>query len=50
MSPVVVTGGSGYVGTQMIATLLRAGRPVRATVRSMGREPDSAGGAPRRCR
>lgn len=34
MSPVLVTGGSGYLGTQLIAALLRAGRPVRATVRS----------------
>src|ERR1700677_4313234 len=38
MSPVLVTGGSGYVGTQLVAALLRAGRPVRATVRSMARE------------
>jgi nucleoside-diphosphate-sugar epimerase len=35
MSPVLVTGGSGYVGTQLIAALLRDGRPVRATVRSL---------------
>jgi nucleoside-diphosphate-sugar epimerase len=40
MSPVLVTGGSGYVGTQLIAALLRAGRPVRATVRSTVREAD----------
>ena len=38
MSAVLVTGGSGYVGTQLVAALLRAGRPVRATVRSMARE------------
>ncbi|PZG12870.1 NAD-dependent epimerase/dehydratase family protein [Nonomuraea aridisoli] len=38
MSPVLVTGGSGYVGTHLIAALLRAGRPVRATVRSTIRE------------
>jgi len=31
MSPALVTGGSGYVGTQLIAALLRAGTPVRAT-------------------
>ena len=37
MSPVLVTGGSGYVGTQLVATLLEAGRPVRATVRSEAR-------------
>ena len=36
MSPVLVTGGSGYVGTQLIAALLRAGKPVRTTVRSTG--------------
>ena len=34
MSPVLVTGGSGYVGTQLVAASLRDGRPVRATVRS----------------
>jgi dihydroflavonol-4-reductase len=32
-SPVLVTGGSGYVGTQLIAALLGAGRPVRSTAR-----------------
>ena len=40
MSPVLVTGGSGYVGTQLIAALLRNGRRVRATVRSPEREAD----------
>jgi nucleoside-diphosphate-sugar epimerase len=40
MSPVLVTGGSGYVGTQLVAALLRVGRPVRATVRSAAREAD----------
>jgi dihydroflavonol-4-reductase len=34
MSPVLVTGGSGYLGTQLIAALLRDGGRVRATVRS----------------
>ncbi|GIH49508.1 dihydroflavonol-4-reductase [Microbispora rosea] len=38
MSRVLVTGGAGYVGTQLIAALLRAGRSVRATVRSTARE------------
>jgi nucleoside-diphosphate-sugar epimerase len=40
MSPVLVTGGSGYLGTQLIAALLRAGHPVRATVRSLDVEGD----------
>ncbi len=40
MNPVLVTGGSGYLGTQLIAALLREGRPVRATVRSPERESD----------
>jgi nucleoside-diphosphate-sugar epimerase len=38
MSPVLVTGGSGYVGTQLIAALLRDGTAVRTTVRSLDRE------------
>ncbi|SDI32501.1 NAD-dependent epimerase/dehydratase family protein [Nonomuraea jiangxiensis] len=38
MSPVLVTGGSGYLATHLIAALLRAGRPVRATVRSTAGE------------
>jgi len=38
MSKVLVTGGSGYVGTQLIAALLRDGSEVRATVRSLGGE------------
>ncbi len=38
MSQVLVTGGSGYVGTQLIAALLREGTAVRTTVRSLDRE------------
>jgi dihydroflavonol-4-reductase len=38
MSPVLVTGGSGYVGTQLIAALLRDGTAVRTTVRSFDSE------------
>jgi nucleoside-diphosphate-sugar epimerase len=38
MSTVLVTGGSGYLGTQLTAALLRDGRQVRVTVRSLDRE------------
>ncbi len=40
MSRVLVTGGNGYLGTQVIAALLRNGREVRATVRSAGSEAE----------
>ncbi len=39
-SKVLVTGGSGYLATQLIATLLRDGREVRTTVRSSDAEAD----------
>ncbi|MFF3569679.1 NAD-dependent epimerase/dehydratase family protein [Nocardia jiangxiensis] len=38
MNRVLVTGGTGYLGTQLIAALLREGRPVRTTVRSLESE------------
>ncbi|NEB74991.1 aldehyde reductase [Streptomyces sp. SID14478] len=39
-NPVLVTGGNGYVGTRLIAELLRSGREVRATARSTAREAE----------
>lgn len=40
MSTVLVTGGSGFVGSHCILQLLTAGHRVRATVRSLKREAD----------
>jgi nucleoside-diphosphate-sugar epimerase len=40
MSTVLVTGGNGYLGTQVTAALLRQGREVRTTVRSLSSEPE----------
>lgn len=40
MSTVLVTGGSGFVGSHCILQLLAAGHTVRTTVRNLKREPD----------
>jgi dihydroflavonol-4-reductase len=40
LAPVLVTGGSGYVAGWCIATLLKQGHAVRATVRSLDRAPE----------
>lgn len=40
MSTVLVTGGSGFIGSQAILQLLAAGHQVRTTVRTPGRERD----------
>ena len=50
MSTVLVTGGSGFIGTHCILQLLAASHQVRTTVRSLKREDDvramlKAGGA-----
>ena len=50
MSTVLVTGGSGFIGSHCILQLLAAGYDVRATVRNLNREGDvramlEAGGA-----
>ena len=40
MSTVLVTGGSGFIGSHCICSLLAAGHAVRTTVRSLKREGD----------
>jgi nucleoside-diphosphate-sugar epimerase len=40
MSTVLVTGGSGFVGSHCILQLLEAGHTVRTTVRNLAREPE----------
>lgn len=40
MSRVLVTGGNGYLGTWLVARLLRDGTPVCATMRSLDREAE----------
>jgi nucleoside-diphosphate-sugar epimerase len=50
MSRVLVTGGSGFIGSHAMLQLLAAGHEVRTTVRSLTREPEvramlRAGGA-----
>ena len=40
MSKVLVTGGSGFIGSHCILQLLDAGHDVRTTVRNLGRESD----------
>lgn len=40
MSTVLVTGGSGFIGSRIILQLLAAGHAVRTTVRDLRREPE----------
>src|SRR5262245_8271416 len=40
MSRILVTGGSGFIGSHSILQLLAAGHEVRTTVRSLKREGD----------
>jgi len=40
MATVLVTGGSGFIGSHSIVQLLQAGHSVRTTVRNLKREPE----------
>jgi dihydroflavonol-4-reductase len=40
MSKVLVTGGSGFIGSHAIVQLLAAGHQVRTTLRNLKREDD----------
>lgn len=43
MSTVLVTGGSGFIGSYCIMQLLEAGHTVKTTVRNLAREPEVRG-------